>query len=129
MALQQNQQAEPIARMFAAISRGDMDEFRACFTANAKVWHADDELAKDLDTVCVGLSGLHAASKEDSVAYTEQRIAQCEDTFFVQHVLKAELMSGATLRLPAMMRIDTDGHGLITRIEEYYDSRATDILS
>ena len=115
-----------VARMFDAITRGDMAAVRACFAPGARIWHNDDEVECDIDQTCAVLGFLCDSSK--SVAYEDQRIVRTGNLRFIQHVLTAELLSGQTLRLPAMMRVEVSDDGLVTRIEEYYDSRATDCL-
>ena len=115
-----------IKRMFAAITQGDMDTFRSYYTPDAVVWHNHDEAEQNLDEVCQGLS--HLVSISNWLRYDNQVIYPAGSEHFVQHVLVADLKSGGTLRLPAMMHIETDGNGLITRLEEYFDSRATDLL-
>ncbi len=47
---------------------------------------------------------------------------------FLQHTLTA-LLTGSRLRLPDFMRVELSPDGLISRIDEYYDSRATDVLA
>ncbi len=124
--LMDGMESDCVERMFAAISRGDMAAFKTCFTPGALIWHNDDEKEQDVDAVAAVLGHLHAASQ--SVAYEEQRIVHSGNVVFVQHVLRAPLTSGNTLRLPAMMRIELGDDGRVARIEEYFDSRATDCL-
>lgn len=118
-----------VSRMFAAISQRDMAAFKACFCPEAIIWHCDDEIERDVDAICTVIESLLAASVDDTVAYTEQRIVRAGKQYFVQHVLVADLHSGERLRVPAMMRIDTDDHGRVMRIDEYYDSRDVDCLA
>jgi ketosteroid isomerase-like protein len=121
-----NNESDHVTRMFAAISRGDMPAFKACFAPGALIWHNDDEKEQDVDTVAALLGHLCASST--SVTYKEQRIVHCDDVLFVQHILTAPLKTGGELRLPAIMRIGLADDGRVARIEEYYDSRATDCL-
>ncbi|EIF42818.1 hypothetical protein DOK_12161 [gamma proteobacterium BDW918] len=117
-----------VAEMFAAISKNNIQEFKACFSPGAVIWHCDDEIELDVDAVCGIMGGLHAASVRGSVAYREQRVVHAGQLCFVQHVLTSQLCAGGQLRVPAMMRIELDDAGLVARIEEYYDSRAIDCL-
>ncbi|SFO50139.1 SnoaL-like domain-containing protein [Pseudonocardia ammonioxydans] len=119
--------ADVIDRMVAGIENGDMDELRACFAPDALVWHNDDEVDQNLDTVVKMLGGLCAASTRRT--YEQRRTSVVGRVAFQQHVLTADLLSGRTLRLPAMMRLEIGADGLIRRLEEYYDSRATDVLA
>lgn len=115
-----------VAAMFAAIQQGDMDALKACFTPGGVVWHNDDELEVGIDEVCANLGQLCAAS--GGITYEDQRTVRAGNLCFVQHVLTAQLHSGDSLRVPALMRVETDSEGLVARIDEYYDSRTTDCL-
>ncbi len=115
-----------VNRMSDALEKGDMEAFGACFSTEALIWHNDDEVERGVDEVSATLG--YAFSLSTSVRYLDRRIVRTGNLYFVRHVLTAELRSGKTLRLPAMMCIETNADGLITRIEEYYDSRALDVL-
>ena len=118
---------ETIARMFRAIESGDFDGLRTCFTPDGVVWHNIDEKAEDLDAVCTNLGNMVGIS--DKVAYTDVSTTTVGNQTFAQHVLVADLKSGKQLRLPAMMRIETNDDGLITRIDEYFDSGRLAVLA
>ena len=115
-----------IDHMVAAIEQGDMKSLVKCFTPAARFWHNVDEVAQDVDSVVAILGGLCAVSSRR--AYEDRRSTYVGSVAYLQHTLTAELNSGDTLRIPAMMRVDVTVDGLIERIEEYYDSRATDVL-
>lgn len=121
-----NLDVDYVGRMFRALEQADFDTFRSCFTDDAVVWHNDDLIERNMDEVCAILAGFRAESTD--VQYEDQRIVGIGDVRFVQHVLAAKLRSGKQFRMPAMMRIALNGAGRISRIEEYYDSRATDCL-
>lgn len=116
-----------VSRMFAAVERGDMAAFSACFVPGAAIWHNNDCAEQDVATVALALSQLAGASS--SISYEEQRVAALGNVRFVQHVLVADLRSGGRLHLPVIMRIDLADNGKVVRIEEYFDSRATDLLA
>ena len=115
------------AAMFPAIEAGNMDALRKCFAPGAVVWHNDDRKDADIDAVCQGLSGLCDAS--EWVRYENQEIVQTGNLYYSKHDLTAQLKSGERMLVPALMRIETNEDGLVTRIDEYYDSRATDCLT
>jgi len=117
---------DKVAGMLRAIERGDMETFRACFAPGALVWHNVDGVAKGLDDVCAMVGGLLDAST--SVIYETQSFARKGHESFIQHVLRANLKSGEAIESPAILRVETNDDGLVTRIDEYYDSRATDCL-
>lgn len=115
-----------IDMMFKAIEQGDMDSLRTCFTPDALIWHNFDGVDADVDTTVAILGGLCAASSSRS--YEDRRRTTVGSLAFLQHTLTAELPSGDRLVLPAMMRVEVADNGLISRIDEYFDSRATDVL-
>ena len=119
-------QNDCVTRMFDAITRGDVATLKACFEPDARIWHNDNEVESDVEQTCAALGYFCASSK--NVSYEDQRIVRTGNLCFVQHVLTAELASGEAFRLPAMMRVEVNDQGLVRRIEEYYDSRATDCL-
>ncbi|ATY12066.1 hypothetical protein CU254_17545 [Amycolatopsis sp. AA4] len=116
-----------VDRMFGAIEKGDMDELRTCFAPGARAWQNRNEKDLDVDKVIATLSRLCAMSTVR--AYEDQRSTAVGSQLFRQHTLTAVLRSGHQLRLPAMMRVEVDSDGLVARLEEYYDSRATDVLA
>ncbi|MGW2523492.1 nuclear transport factor 2 family protein [Streptomyces sp. NPDC001617] len=111
----------------ALIEKGDMDGLRRCFAPGALVWHNHDEIEQDVDAVIALLGHLCAVST--SRTYEDRHITTVGSQAFLQHTLTAELRSGGTFRMPAMMRVQVDSDGLVTRIEEYFDSRALDSLA
>jgi ketosteroid isomerase-like protein len=108
-------------RMLGSIEAGDIDALRTCYTPDAVVWHAHDEVEQDVDTFTAVLAGLCAVSTRRS--YEHRRRTVVGRVAFLQHVLTADLVSGDTFRLPAMMRVEINEDGLVFRIEEYFDSR------
>lgn len=119
--------ADKFGEMFEAIEAGDMARLRSCFEPDALTWHNVDEVAKNLDAV-TGMLGAFCALST-SRAYEERRTVTLGNVAFSQHVLTATLRNGQKLRIPAMMRLETSKRGLVARLEEYYDSRATDVLA
>lgn len=116
-----------VDRMFGAIEKGDMDELRTCFAPGALSWQNRNEKDLDVDTVIAILGRLCAVSTVR--AFEDQRSTVVGSQLFRQHTLTAVLRSGRQLRLPVMMRVEVDSGGLVARLEEYYDSRATDVLA
>ena len=112
-----------VSTMLDAIQRGDMDEFRRCFAPNALIWHNFDEIEKNVDTVVAKLGHICAATT--SRTYEERRVATIGSQAFLQHTLIATLRSGRQVRMPVMMRVEINSDGLVGRIEEYFDSRAS----
>jgi ketosteroid isomerase-like protein len=118
-----NADVRVVGTMLDAIERGDMDEFRRCFAPSALIWHNFDEIEKNVDTVVAILS--HICAVTTSRTYAERRVATVGSQAYLQHALIATFRSGRKVRLPAMMRVEVDSDGLVGRIEEYFDSRAS----
>ena len=116
-----------VRRMLDAIERGDMDMLRRCFAPGALTWHNYDEIEQDVDTVIATLGHLCAIST--SRAYEGRRTTTVGSQAFLQHTLTATLRSGRQLRMPAIMRVEVNSDGLVGRLEEYFDSRATDPIA
>lgn len=116
-----------LSRMLAAIENGDKDELRSCFAPDALAWHNDNCVDQDVNAMIAVLDNLCALSTSRS--YENRSITTTGSQAFLQHTLTATLRSGRQFRLPAMMRVQVDSDGLVTRLEEYYDSRATDCLA
>lgn len=115
-----------VERMLDAIERGDMDQLRACFTADAQSWHNSDEATQNVDET-VGLIS-YLCSVSTSRSYQDRRVSTVGSQAFLQHTLTAVLKSGNELRMPAIMRIVVNSDGLVERLEEYLDSRDVDCL-
>lgn len=118
--------ADHVVAMFTSIMAGDMVAFQRCFVPGAVLWHAHDEVEQDVPAAAAVLGFLCASSS--CVEYLDQRIVAVGNLRFIQHVLSADLKQGTRLRLPAMMRVEVAEDGRVARVEEYFDSRATDCL-
>lgn len=116
-----------IDKMYRSVEQGDMDALATCFTPDAAIWHNVDETDKSLATAAMALS--HLCQSANRVSYENRKQMAVGNLRFVQHVITADLKSGKNMRLPGMMRIELSDDGLISRIEEYYDSRALDPLT
>ena len=116
---------EVIARMYDSLERGDFTTFDTCFTLDARIWHNMDEQVQSMSDAKVALRQLVQIS--NAVRYKERRRVQVGNVVFLQHVLTAELKSGDTMRLPAIMRVELSDDGKIHWIEEYFDSRHLDV--
>jgi uncharacterized protein len=115
-------------RMLDAIEQNDLDMLRRCFAPGALVWHNNDEIEQDIDTViATALDPLCAVST--SRIFEDRRITTVGSQAFLQHTLTVTLHSGHQARMPAMMRVEVNSDGLVTRIEEYFDSRANDSIA
>lgn len=113
--------------MLAAIEQGDMDALRRCFAPGALIWHNNDQIEQDIDTVITTMLDPVCAIST-SRTYGDRRVTTVGSEAFLQHTLTITLQSGIEVRIPAIMRVAINSDGLVGRMEEYFDSRAVDPL-
>lgn len=106
-------------RLFGAIERGDMDSLRQLYHPQARIWHNTDGQEQSVEDNLRVLRWLvrHTRAR----AYEDIRRDVIPGGFVQQHVLKLQLATGRTVRIPACLVATTD-QGRITRIDEYLDS-------
>lgn len=108
----------PITLLYDALACGDIAAARACFTADARIWHSFDGIALDLDAAVQGWEALIAHSVE---RYVED--AHCQtlpDGFVQQHVFVLRTASGARKAWPVCVLVEVEA-GRIRRFNEYMD--------
>ena len=110
-------------RFFDAIEAGDAEAALACYAPGAEIWHNTDSLTQDVAANGRTLRWLIGATT--TRRYLERRLEVFDGGFLQQHVLEAEREGYPTLRLPACLVCRVEG-GRITRLDEYFDSRALD---
>lgn len=106
-------------RFFRAIEDGDLDGIRACYSPDAVIWHNNDRIEETRERNAATLAAFIGSSR--SRRYVVSRREPFAGGFFQQHVLVAESKSGETVELPACVVCTVD-HGVITRLDEYFDS-------
>jgi ketosteroid isomerase-like protein len=106
-------------RFFRAIESGDLDGIRACYAPDAVIWHNNDRVDETREQNAATLTAFIGSSR--SRRYVVSRRETFAGGFFQQHVLVAESRSGETVELPACV-VCTVNHGVITRLDEYFDS-------
>jgi ketosteroid isomerase-like protein len=108
-------------RLFDAIERGDRAAIAALWSDDVKVWHSgdptDNEQARALRVIDWFIN-----------ATTERRYEVLERQFFdggfvQQHMIHATGRDGASIALRVCIVIKVGAHGLITRIDEYFDPK------
>jgi ketosteroid isomerase-like protein len=109
---------------FGALEQGDIAAVAALYDPQVAVWHNYDRTAQTRDENLATLAWVvgNVANRRYEVV---ERIV-VDDGFVQQHVLHGDA-AGGHLELPAMMRV-TVGDGLITRIDEYLDTRQLRVL-
>ena len=117
---------DPVAsRLIDAIEGGDVEGVRACFHPDAVVWHNDDQREVGVDHTCRVLGWL--AANVDGMRYDSITRRPLADGYLQQHVLRGTTRAGGALALAACLVV-TVSDGLISRIDEYYDSAAAAVL-
>jgi ketosteroid isomerase-like protein len=111
-------------RFFAAIEAGDADAALACYAPDARIWHNTDGLEQDVAANARTLRGLIAVTT--ARRYEDRRLEVLPTGFVQQHVLVADRPDRPTLHLPACL-ICAVAADRITRLDEYFDSRALDV--
>ena len=109
---------ELAARFVDAIERADLDQIRAIYAPDARIWHNFDgkeqtveENLKVLRWMARNLTNRH---------YRIQRRVAIPGGFLQQHVLEGET-AGGPFSMPACLVVQVED-GRITRLEEYLDS-------
>lgn len=112
-------------RFFDAIEKGDIDTVGAIYAPDAVIWHNTDGLAstreENLKVLTNFIKGVPTRK------YLDRRLDAFADGFVQQHVLKGKLANGKELVLPACIVCKVKD-GLITRLDEYFDSVALAII-
>ena len=114
-------------RLFKAIERGDVAAIREIYAPGAKIWHNNDATTQTVEQNLAVLGWVVANISE--IAYTEIRRQATPTGFVQQHVMRGRVKSsGKELRLPACIICEVE-HGKITRLDEYFDSAHTAVLT
>lgn len=105
-------------RFFRAVERGDIDQIRAIYAPDARIWHNHDGLEQ---TVEENLKVLAWMSRQvTDRRYQVQRRVAIPGGFLQQHVLHGQTVNGP-FSMPACIVVEVK-EGRISRLEEYLDS-------
>lgn len=112
-------------QLFDAIERGDVDALRHLYHADARIWHNTDGAEQSVEQ---NLRVLRWLVRNTTLRRYEEVRREMLATGFVQmHVLRLDLASGRTVRIPACL-VARVADGRITRIDEYLDSAQLALL-
>lgn len=114
-----NENEALVDRVLDAIERGDAETVRACYAPDAKIWHNFDEHEQTVDENIGLLGALIGVLGERK--YTIRERFDLPDGIGQHHYLDGVLSDGTKFHLPACILFKIEG-GLITRIDEYFDS-------
>lgn len=113
-------------KLFAAISRADLEAVRALYAPGAEIWHNHDGVSQD---VAANLRVLTWVVRNiGALRYEDVRRHATPTGFVQQHVLRGTAPNGKPLELPACI-VCTVAGGRITRLDEYLDSAQLGALS
>ena len=106
-------------RFFDAVENGDIDAVYAAYAPDAKIWHNTDGAEQNRDENAATLKGFvrHISNR----VYGERRLSVFEGGFVHQHELRGTRPDGTAVTLDACI-VCTVENGLITRLDEYFDS-------
>jgi ketosteroid isomerase-like protein len=106
-------------RFFDAVEQGDIDTLYGCYAPGAKIWHNTDDAEQSRDDNAETLRGF--VKRISNRVYGNRRLHVFEGGFVQQHELRGVRADGAAVRLTACIVCAVEG-GLITRLDEYFDS-------
>jgi ketosteroid isomerase-like protein len=110
---------DPLERLIAAITAGDIESVREIYAPDAVIWHNVGEGAQSVDDN-VRLLRWYARQVPER-SYEEVRRQRTERGFVQQHVLRGTTAAGERLEAQVCLVVETEGDR-ITRLFEYVDS-------
>ena len=117
---------DAVSALVTAIETGDVEGARAVYDPAVKIWHNNDGLTQTREENLKTLSELVAVSTDrrylDIRRFAKDR-GDGRATVAQQHTLRATLVNGRVLELPASLVIDVID-GRIVGLDEYFDSAA-----
>lgn len=113
-------------RLFGAIESGDIEALHELYAPDAVIWHNfdDAEQSREQNVRMLGWAVRHLTG----MRYTDVRRSVTDEGFVQQHVLRAVNQAGVEIVVPACLVVTVSG-GLITRLDEYLDSRHVDLIT
>ena len=109
----------------SAIERGDTATVRACYAPDAKLWHNTDGIEQTVDQN-MKLLDWYIKTMTNRHYRILRRVA-LDDGFMQMHVLEATQPDGQMFKLDACVVVRMVD-GVITRLDEYLDSKQTAVL-
>ena len=104
-------------RFLEALNAGDVDAARACYRADAEIWHDFDGVVQ---TVAENLALMTAMAERSSAReYVVRRLEPIEGGYLQHHTLEITTLDGQELRADAVALVQVDSDGLIHRLDEW----------
>lgn len=112
-------------RFFDALERGDKNAVGSCYADHVEIWHNTDRVVQSKAENLAVLDGFFAVVKDRQ--YLDVRLDGFDGGFVQQHRLCGTLPNGSKLDWPACIICKVEG-GVITRLDEYFDSAGASSL-
>lgn len=105
-------------RFFGAVSAGDIDTVRECYSPDARIWHNFDNVETTREENLQLLA--YVTENWKNFRFENVRRRPMEGGFIQQHEMHGEGADGKPFMAPAILLVSVqDGH--VSRIEEYFD--------
>ncbi|RAV76137.1 nuclear transport factor 2 family protein [Aerococcus loyolae] len=114
------------ARFVTAIENADIDEIKACYAEDARIWHNFDNVEQTVDENLKVLRWMVRVLHDRK--YNVSRRHVIPGGYVQQHVLSGKRTNGEAFAMPACL-IVTVKDGRITRLEEYLDPAQASTLT
>lgn len=106
-------------RFMRALEANDVDTIRACYAADARIWHNFDGEEQTVEENLRTLRWVDAKLKNRRYEIAARHAFG--GGYVQQHVLTGTLPDGTPFRMPACVVVTVE-NGRIARLEEYLDS-------
>jgi ketosteroid isomerase-like protein len=116
---------ELAGRFIHAVEVGELEAVRACYAADARIWHNFDDVEQTVEENMKVLEWMKR--KTTRRTYEVTRLEEIAGGYLQQHVLRMQKPDGTEIAMPACL-IVTVKDGRITRLEEYLDPSPTRAL-
>ena len=107
------------ARLFAAVTAGDVEAVRAIYAPEAVIWHNNDGIEQGVEQNLAVLGWIAGNVKD--FRYEGARCQPTPSGFVEQHIARGTAPDGTEFAFPACV-VCTVAGGRITRLDEYLDS-------
>jgi ketosteroid isomerase-like protein len=105
-------------RLYDAVSAGDMETVRGCYSPDVKVWHNFDNREQTCEENLGLLAWVSANWRNFRFEEVKRQVAGAG--YVQQHMMRGEGPDGAPFESPAIQVVEVKD-GLIVRIDEYFD--------
>jgi uncharacterized protein len=112
-------------QLLDALNSGDREQLRACYCADAAIWHNFDDQAQGVEDNLRVFDWMQRRIPNRRYRILRQDFVA--DGWWQQHIVEGELPDGRQLKMHACCRIQVRD-GRVARIEEYLDPAQAAVL-